>query len=387
MTLLNPLGGTFGYYSMLRNWIGTENLEAEAAFEQALSLNPSNAQAYMWFANLRDAENRTDEAIGYYHRSMQLDPLGRVPYNNLPTLYAQRGENEYALRLWLQAIDIHPDWPLLYELISVQLAGMGRLDEAVAWEQLFVQYSADAERVPNVSIGLYAEFGDMDRAKAMLASLPPASPLAPLAEAYRLILDGDYAAANRYLVDSIEGNDRFPQAGYDIASDIALVAGDLVHAREFLLVKTPVLQLDTELEIDRFTVGDVVKLAYIEKMQGNAGRSNELLNASLPVVQGLPRLGVFGQGVRDAEIYALLGRTEDALAAIREAIDAGFRTTTVVDTWLLGMDPYFATIRDDKRFLALLDKLDELNAVMYQRVLDAEASGDWQALRDIAGST
>lgn len=25
-TLMNPLGGTFGYYSMLRNWIGTENL-------------------------------------------------------------------------------------------------------------------------------------------------------------------------------------------------------------------------------------------------------------------------------------------------------------------------------------------------------------------------
>ena len=26
LTLLNPLSGTFGYYSMLRNWIGTENL-------------------------------------------------------------------------------------------------------------------------------------------------------------------------------------------------------------------------------------------------------------------------------------------------------------------------------------------------------------------------
>ena len=26
LTLMNPLGGTFGYYSMLRNWIGTENL-------------------------------------------------------------------------------------------------------------------------------------------------------------------------------------------------------------------------------------------------------------------------------------------------------------------------------------------------------------------------
>jgi len=366
--------------------IGTENLEAEAAFEQALALNPNNAQAYMWFANLRDSENRTDEAIGYYHRSMQLDPLGRVPYNNLPTLYAQRGENEYALRLWLQAIEIHPDWPTLYQLISVHLASLGRLDEAIAWERLFVEYSAEAERMPNVSIGLYAEFGDMDRAKEMVGNLAGNNVFLPLAEGYRLLLDGDFGAASDYMVRTIEAGS-MPAFGYGIASDFALLAGDLKHAREYMLVENPVLKLDAELEIDRFTVRDVVKLAYIEKQEGNADRARELLNAALPAVQNLPRLGVLGQGVREAQIFALLGRNDDALAALRAAIDAGFRTSTVFDNWLLSMDPYFASIRDDPRFVALLDELDTLNAQMYERVLEAEATGDWQALRDLAGAT
>ena len=37
--------------------VGLENLEAEKAFEYAISLNPNHARAYMWFALLRDTES------------------------------------------------------------------------------------------------------------------------------------------------------------------------------------------------------------------------------------------------------------------------------------------------------------------------------------------
>ena len=87
----------------------------------------------MWFATLRAAEQRFEDSIGLYHRSMQLDPLARVPYSNLPGLYAQQGQNDVALKLWLDAIEIHPEWPNPYQLISVHLFRMGRLDEALAW--------------------------------------------------------------------------------------------------------------------------------------------------------------------------------------------------------------------------------------------------------------
>jgi TolB-like protein/Flp pilus assembly protein TadD len=367
--------------------IGTENLEAEVAFERALALNPNNAQAYMWFANLRDAEQRTDEAIGYYHRSMQLDPLGRIPYNNLPTLYAQRGENDYAIRLWLDAIEIHPDWPLPYQMLTVQLAALGRLDEAVAWQRLTLEKSSDAERTSNLGVGIYYELGDADRARALLDDLPAGNPIARFAPGFRMMLDGDFESASAYLVDLVSEMPDIPQFAHQIVSDIALLAGDYESARKHIYLRNPVLQLDTELEIDRFTVRDIVKLAYIQKQEGNVRESAELANRALPVVQTLPLLGIFGQGVREAQIYAILGQADNAIAALDAAIDAGYRSSVAIDQWTLSIDPFFADLRDDDRFISLLGRLDALKAEMYERVLEAEATGDWAPLVALAGST
>ena len=367
--------------------LGTENLEAEAAFEQALALNPNNARAYMWFAVLRDAEQRTDEAIGYYHRSMQLDPLGRVPYNNLPSMYAQRGENEYAIRLWLDAIEIHPDWPVPYNLMTIQLASMGRLDEAMAWFQLTMEKSTSSEQIGNLGVGLYAQFGDYERARNMLETQSPDHPLAALRDAFLRLLDQDFAGAHTLLSDLLDNENDLPPFIYGVASDVALLAGDLEAARRYMYVANPVMRLDTEIESNRFTIRDIVKLAHIEKTEGNVQRSTELLNAALPVVQSLPRLGVFGQGIREAQIYAILGQKEDAFNALRAAIDEGYRTSVISDQWTLPFDPYLAVLRDDPRFGDLLAELEELNDQMYERVLEAEASGDWQVLLDMAGAS
>ena len=138
--------------------IGDENVEAGAAFENAISLNPNHAQAYMWFASLRDAEQRYEDSIALYHRSMQLDPLARIPCANLPTLYAQQGPNDVALKLWLDAIEIHPEWPTPYGYISVHLLGMGRLDEALAWNVAARDLSTDPTFGGNVGVGIYIQF-------------------------------------------------------------------------------------------------------------------------------------------------------------------------------------------------------------------------------------
>ena len=390
---LNPdLSNAYATLGLLKTsiWtttrIGTENLEAESAFEQALSLNPNNAQAYMWFAVLRDAEQRTDEAIGYYHRSMQLDPLGRVPYNNLPTLYAQRGENEYAIRLLLEAIEIHPDWPSPYGLMTLQLASMGRLDEAMAWYHVATGKSTPSEGAGNLGVGLYAEFGDFERAKQLLDEQPPDHPLAPMRDVFRRLIDLDFAGANEAADAYFESDGTKPVYAYDIASDIALLASDFEAARRYMYVANPVMRLDTELEYNRFTVRDIVKLAYVEKMEGNAARSVELLSNALPVVQSLPRLGIFGHGIRDAQIYAILGQDDDAISALRAAIEAGYRSSAITDQWTLRFDPYFAPLHDDPRFIGILAELDELNGRMYERVLEAEDSGDWQPLLAMAGA-
>ena len=391
---LNPdLADAYAVQGLLKSlqWsqtrIGSENVEAEAAFEYAISLNPNHAQAYMWFASLRDNEQRIEDAIALYHRSMQLDPLARIPYSNLPLLYAQQGQNAVALKLWLDAIEIYPEWPTVYAYLAAHLFGMGRLDEALAWNEKAQELSTDPALGIQIAFGVYAQLGEMDRARSALMSLPDDNLLAPLLPGLEHFMDGDYAKSLEFFTGMLDRGEVIPQYVTKFVSDIAILSGDLDKARQIVFLASPVLKSDATTQIDRYTIRDVLKLAYIDIHSDDVARGRELLIAALPVAQSLPRLGMFGQGIRDVQIYALLGRKEDALEALGAAVNAGVRGTIPYDSWLLEDDPYLASLRDDQRFIDIVNHLANLNAEMRMRAEDAAESGNWAALRALAGST
>ena len=79
------------------------------------------------------------------------------------------------------------------------------------------------------------------------------------------------------------------------------------------------------------------------------------------------------------------GRRDEALARLREAVDAGWRidlAATRLDT--SPNDPYLAGLRNDARFRAIVAELDADIARMRERAAQAEASGDWQPLLALA---
>ncbi len=368
-----------------RTRVGNGNVAAEAAFRRAIELNPNHASAYMWFASLRDTEQRDEEAIELYQRSMELDPLGRIPYTNLPTLYAQRGKNQEAIRLWLDAIEIHPEWPTPYQFLATHLLGLGRLDEAFAWNAKAATLSDDPT-VDFLNVLIYQEFGEPDRAIRLMERLPENHPFASLMEGFGLLMDADYRIALDFfsgIIASENNNSVLPFLTF-IAADVALLADDLDRARHYTLMNQPILTADTELQIDQSTVGAVIRLAYIEQREGNTVRALELLQAALPVVQGLPRLGMSGRGILEVQILALLGRKEDAFVALRELVDEGFCGPLLTNFWGLDEDPFLTLLQDDPRFIGILDEISESVAMMHDRVLQAESSGDWDSLRALA---
>jgi TolB-like protein/Tfp pilus assembly protein PilF len=362
--------------------IGRGNVEAEAAFRRAIELNPNHASAYMWFASLRDREERDDEAIELIQRSMELDPLGRIPYTNLPMLYAQRGKNDEAIRLWLEAMQIHPEWPIPREYLARHLAGLGRLDEAMAWIERAAELSGD--QTPELlKLRMFVAFGDIGRVAELVKTLPEDHPFAKYVDGVLLLLDADFRGALDFfsaIFDSAERSDanQFP-AGE--AAQIAILLGDYKRAREFVFIDEPILREDTELQIDKFTIPSIIRLAYISQREGDGAYAQKLLLAALPVVREQPRLGWFGQGIQEVRILALLGRNEDALGALRSLIDDGFREPVLTDLWSLEQDPFLASLRGDQRFESMLDDVNRSLGEMYERVLQAERMGDWEGLR------
>lgn len=360
--------------------------EAEASFVSALNLNPNNASAYMWFASVRGTQHRIEEAIDLYHDSLRVDPLGKIPYANLPGLYAQRGQNEEALGLYLKAVEIHPEWPTPYQNLAQHLQGLGRMDEAVAWGMKGLEFSADPLAGASI-VGAYLEFGEYDRVVEMFSGMTPGHPMYEYATGMEMALRGDFSGAAETVERAIEGVENPRQFQLSLAAGFSMLAGDFEKARKYAELHDPEFAADADPEVDMFNVASLVRYAFILQNQGETRRADNLLRIALDVVRTLPRVGLFGHGIRDVHILALQGKPLEALAAFRDAIDEGFRGTVASNGWPLAIDPYLDSLRGQPGFEVMVSELEDKVATMQQRLSDVEQSGNWNELRALTEST
>ena len=364
---------------------GTGLEEAEIAFNRAIELNPNHPRAYMWFATVRAAEQRYNESIALYLKALRVDPLGRIPYANLPGLYATMGRNDDALELNLKAIRIHPEWPTGYQNLAAQLNGLGRLDEAIAWGLRGQELSTDPLGGVGI-IGPYVELGDYDKALNVV-DLPQGHPMYELGDGLGMLFDLDFGGAVDAFEEVVNNSDNPRQFIFSLIAGAAMLAGDFEKARDYAELRNPDFAGDSDPEVDRINVRNIVRYAYILQKQGEKKRAASLLAAALPVVQGLPRIGLAGHGIRDVQILALQGKSFEALTAMREAIDEGFRGTVFSNGWPMSLDPYLESIRSKPEFHAMAKEIDEAVAVMRERVDQTDLSGNWDELRALADSS
>ena len=384
---LDPgLADAYASLGLLRNKIWDETRtgpgldEAEAAYLRAIELNPNHAQAYMWFAGLRETQRRFDEAIELFHQSLRVDPKGRIPYLNLPGLYARMGQNGEALDLYVKALGIHPEWPTVYLSLSAHLQGLGRFDEAVAWGVRGLELSTDP-LAGGAMIAAFSEFGDYDRVRQFFVDIPVDHPMYELGYGAGKILDGDYSGAVAAFEDIVANSENPRQFMFNLIAGVALLAGDFDTAREYAERGNPELTADAYPQINHSNVADVIQYAFILQQQDEKKRADSLLAAALPVVRSSPRVGLVGHGIRDVQILALQGQSYEALAALREAIDEGFRGTTFTNGWSMSIDPYLGSIRNEPKFLAMQNEIDAAVLLMQERVIEAETNGNWDDLR------
>ena len=360
--------------------------EAAACLVSALELNPNNASAYMWFANVRGSQQRNEEAIELFHESLRVDPLGKIPYANLPGLYAQRGQNDEALDLYVKAIEIHPEWPTAYQNLAFHLNGLGRMDEAVAWGMKGQELSTDPTGGAPMILP-YLEFGEYEKIRDIFSDVTPGHPMYEIGLSMDKALQADFAGALEVIENTLEGVENPRQIQLGLMTAYSAFAGDFDKARKYAEMQNPEFAADANPEADAFNVGGLIGYAYILQNLGENQRADALLEAALNAVRTLPRIGLAGHGIRDVQILALQGKTAAALAVFRDAIDEGFRGTVASNGWPLAIDPYLDPLRDQPAFQAMVSELDDAVAQMHQRVSQAEESGNWDELRALVEST
>ena len=97
-----------------------------------------------------------------------------------------------------------------------------------------------------------------------------------------------------------------------------------------------------------------------------------LLDASERVLGGVPRLGLGGFPILDVRVHALRGDNSKALARLRDAEQAGWRSTW---RYVRDIDPVFDSIRSDPEFKAIFADIERdmarQRAELTQRPKDA----------------
>jgi len=282
--------------------------------------------------------------------------------------------------LYVKAVEIHPDWPTAYQNLAYHLQALGRMDEAVAWGMKGQELSTDP-LAGTPLVGAYIEFGEFEKIQEIFSDVTAGHPMYEFGLSMGKAFEGDFAGAVEIVENTLEGVENPRQMQLSLIAGFAMLARDFEKARKYAELRNPEFAADADPEVDAYSVASLVAYAFILQNLDENKRASALLEMALNVVRTLPRIGLAGHGIRDVQILALQGKTLEALAALRDAIDEGFRGTVASNGWPLAIDPYLNSLRGQPGFEAMVGELDDGVAAMQQRVSQAEQSGNWDELR------
>jgi len=158
-------------YAFVESWYDWDWSRAEAAFESAIALNPSYAQAHHWHAWYLTARQQPHQAIARVTTALSLDPLSLIINTDMGDLY-------YYARTYDEAIAQHEKtlqmdstfWPAHVNLGRAYVQA-GRIDEAIESLRAAIRLS---KRHPS-GIGMlgyaYAVSGQNDEALETIEEL------------------------------------------------------------------------------------------------------------------------------------------------------------------------------------------------------------------------
>jgi TolB-like protein/Tfp pilus assembly protein PilF len=311
------LGGAYASLGLMRSLQG-DPLGAAAAYEQAIAIDPNEAKAYHWYGDLLIfGIGNPDAAIPKLDAARLLDPLSPVIVVTLGQAHAETGNLVEAIHLYRRAIEIDPDFLSAYSLLGMAYLALGDSETAALW----------FDRAETKWPGEFgAAFG-----KAFLR---------------RALGDEDKAvAAARHLQALQPGNNVTLVTLVSFGRDTEAIAlGD---------VDWPALSCRDEPSVLRSNVFQAMNLSLARERGGQAECAAALLEGILSLLEQ-PGLHPRTFGFLDVEVYSRLGRIPEALAALRERVDAGVR-----QQWLfqIELSPHSVRLREHPDFAAIRDEV------------------------------
>ena len=369
------LGEAYASLGLVRQ-LQNNVLSAEEAYRTAMKLRPTYSRVFRLLGRLKIRQGYREEGYEWLQKALSLDPYS-IPVNfDIARYHDTAGDFESALTLYRQIVELAPDHAFSYVYIAaIHYLVYGQVDESLIWYQKAVEHDVLSPSLAAAQAIAYLELGDPISARVFISRALEMSPRTFWPLWTSLLLNfyvGDAEAAEQDARTLFEVYPRNTHAlsflrNADIANGRYEAAASR-YARayqELTEYEEPVVTRDNYVE----AIDLALVLMYLDQHE----RAGDLLEGALAVLEGLPRLGTDGYWIADVQIYALQGRPEMALAALREAIDEGWRNFS---WYYLDHSPNLESIRGDAEFQRLRQLIREDMAAQAIRAEELRASGD-----------
>lgn len=349
----------------------------EMLFKKGIALAPGYASGYQWYGNILTGLGRTSDALLQLEQAARLDPLSGIIGGNLGSALEAAGRFDEARARYEAVLRNNPGFAVAYFYLAAMAWSVdGRLDDAIVkvrraakldpgnptWKWFLAQIWSDIGAVPE-SLGEWkaARIAGLSERDLVFSATILKRNSGDLAEAVGdaevlLALDPDSGPA--LLILGI--ND--------------LRAGQVGDAVERYRAALPSLSDGDNPVVDATNYTPAINLAFLLQKTGDQAQADLLLTGAGAVIEGLPRLGLFGgYAIDDVRIHALRGNKVLALAALRRAVDEGWRVG-----WQLSLkyDPILEPLHDEPEYQEILAEVEADMAVQLKRVREIVANDD-----------
>jgi tetratricopeptide (TPR) repeat protein len=328
--------------------------------EKALALQPDLMEAHLALAWCYFGRLDYPSALEHLARAQALAPHGAEILRAFGAVYRRQLRFNEAINAYEHAAQYDPGNSTLFQALATTYWWAGRSDKV----QAPLERALTLDPNNGLAAGMLAQFlmwqrGDVEGARKVLRGRGPD---AQTSLAYTYWVTRDYEQAIRLIeklpADSfafgpLDGGEKDEQLGLALHW-----AGNDDRARSLLEPERDrlIALVAKETLSPRALALNSINLARIELALGNRAIAVQVAERGAQS-DAVTRDAIFREYYRSdlAEIYALAGRNDEAIALISEFLNArsGFAGITPV---MLRLAPSWDPLRDDPRFQALLEK-------------------------------
>jgi tetratricopeptide (TPR) repeat protein len=146
--------------------------EAKKNFEKVFAINPNYYPAFYWHSfYLAWVESKFEEAIQLGLKVVELEPLLPTSHSIVWAAYLGAGKSEASLQAVQEALELDPNSFLLYYLLGMSLAVLGRYNEAIEALQYAITKIIRHPWLVSELCWVYSLAGDVEAAKLLKEEL------------------------------------------------------------------------------------------------------------------------------------------------------------------------------------------------------------------------